>query len=102
MTTEHQPTEDQRRQVETASGMGLPHEQIASIIGIDDKTLRKHYRDELDKGKANANLKVSQCLFDKATSGDTTAAIWWTKAQMGWSERQKLEHSGGVSVKWMG
>jgi hypothetical protein len=33
-------------------------------------------------------------LFNKAQGGDTTALIWWTKAQMRWAETQKLEHTG--------
>lgn len=94
----HIPTDEFRRQAETLAGLGLPHEQIAAVIGIDDKTLRKYYPDELRVGKANANAKVAQTLFDKATGGDTTAAIWWSKAQMGWSEKMGVEHSGDVVV----
>jgi hypothetical protein len=45
-------------------------------------------------GKAKANSQVGRTLFQKATSGDTTAMIWWTKTQMKWSETQKVEHTG--------
>ena len=51
---EHKPTDENRKLVESTSGLGLPHEQIAILVGIDDKTLRKHYRHELDVGKAKA------------------------------------------------
>jgi hypothetical protein len=33
-------------------------------------------------------------LFQKATAGDTTSLIWWTKTQMKWSETQKHEVTG--------
>jgi hypothetical protein len=89
MTAKHKSTQKNRTQVEEMAGYGLPHEQIGAIIGIDDKTLRKYYRIELDRGKASANAKVVKSLFHKATEDkDTTAMIWWTKAQMGWSEKQ--------------
>ena len=94
MSHEHKPTADTKRLVETSSGLGLPHEQIGALVGIDDKTLRKHYRQELDVGKAKASAKVAQTLFNKALSGDTTAMIWWSKAQMRWAEVQKHEMSG--------
>lgn len=92
--TEHQPSDEQRRLVESTSGLGLPHEQIAALIGIDDKTLRKHYRKELDEGKAKASSQVAKTLYNKALAGDTTALIWWTKSQMKWSETVKQEVTG--------
>jgi hypothetical protein len=94
MSHEHIPTDEQKKLVESTSGLGLPHEQIASLVGIDDKTLRKHYRKELDEGKAKANSQIAKTLYSKATSGDTTALIWWTKTQMKWSETVKQEHLG--------
>ena len=91
---EHIPNAENKRLVETSAGLGLPHEQIGALIGIDDKTLRKHYRTELDVGKAKASAQIAKTLFNKAQGGDTTALIWWTKAQMRWAETQKQEHSG--------
>ena len=101
----HQPTDESRRMVESTSGLGLPHEQIAILVGIDDKTLRKYYRTELDTGKAKANGQIAKTLFSKALAGDTASLIWWTKSQMRWSETVKQEVTGadgepltGISV----
>lgn len=93
MSLKHKPDGKSRRIAEQMSGLGLPHEQIAAIIGIDDKTLRKYYQPELKIGKAKASSQVAKRLYDKALSGDTTACIWWTKAQMGWCEKVKSEIS---------
>jgi hypothetical protein len=90
----HKPTEETRKMVESTSGLGLPHEQIAILVGIDDKTLRKYYRAELDMGKAKANGQIAKTLFSKAVGGDTTSLIWWTKTQMRWSETIKQELTG--------
>jgi predicted transcriptional regulator len=90
----HEPTEQTRKLAESSSGLGLPHESIACLIGIDDKTLRKYYRSELDMGKAKANGQIAKTLYSKATAGDTTALIWWTKTQMRWSETVKQEITG--------
>ena len=104
MNHEHLPTDESKRMVESTSGLGLPHEQIAILVGIDDKTLRKHYRAELDMGKAKANGQIAKTLFSKATSGDTTALIWWTKTQMRWAETVKQEFTGAdgqdLVIKW--
>ena len=91
----HRPTEDFRKQVQEASGLGLPQDQICALVGISDVTLRKHYESELGMGKAKASAAVAKTLFNKATVGqDTTAMIWWTKAQMRWSETVRQELTG--------
>lgn len=96
MRPEFVPTDKEREQVEAMSGYGLPHDNIAILIreGIDSDTLKKHFKKELQSGKAKANAKVGQTLFQKATGGDTTAMIWWSKTQMKWAETQKLELTG--------
>ena len=90
-----EPTEDQLKQIETMSAMGITHEQMSAIIGVDAKTLRKHCRKELDQGSIKATMKVAQNLFKQATEeGNTAAMIFWMKARAGWSEKTKTELSG--------
>jgi hypothetical protein len=98
---EHEPTEKTRTQVQQASGLGLPQEQIGALIGISDKTLRKYYATELALGKATASASIAKSLFNKAQAGDTTAMIWWTKAQMGWGETNttKLANPDGSAIE---
>jgi len=96
----HAPTDVTRKQAQQAAGFGLPQDQIGALLGIDDKTLRKHYPDELALGRAMASAAVGESLFRRAISGeDTTAAIWWTKCQMRWSPPPALvEVSGLISI----
>ena len=95
----HEPTDETRRLVEMMAGCGTPQMQIAPMVGISDETLRKYYRRELDLGLIKANAKVAEALFRQATEeGNTAAAIWWTKARMGWRERSGAEHSGSLSL----
>ena len=86
------PSEGERKQVETLAGLGMPIRHIACLIreGIAADTVLKYFKDELERGKAKANAKVAHTLFQKATSGDTTAMIWWTKTQMKWTERVEV------------
>lgn len=94
MVAAYEPTEERRRLVSALSGFGVPQEDIATHIGIDAKTLRKHYREELDRGMVEANAKVAQSLFRMATQGNNVAAaIFWMKARAGWREKQTVEHS---------
>ncbi len=70
----HLPEPSQRRQVEAMAGYGVPEVDIARVLGIDPKTLRKHYREELDTGHIKANAKVAESLFRKAT-GDGRQSV---------------------------
>jgi hypothetical protein len=86
-----EPTEEERRTVRVLSGYGVPQEGIATHIGVDAKTLRKHFRDELDRGSVEATAKVAQTLFHLATVDKYVAAvIFWMKARAGWRETKVL------------
>lgn len=83
------PTTEDRKLALTLSAYGVPQEEIAKRIGIrSPKTLRKHYREELDRGSLDANCKVVQTLFRMATSGkDARATMFWLQNRAGWRDR---------------
>ena len=91
-TTPHQPTSETMALVRMHTTVGTDQETLARIMGIDPKTLRKYYRDELDVSKAQANATIGGALFNKAKGGDTTAMIFWMKTQAGWREKQDVNH----------
>ena len=98
----HRPDPTSRRQVEAMVGYGVPELAIARVIAIDAKTLRKHYREELDTGQIKATAKVAESLFRKATgdgSQSVTAAIFWLKTRGGWREAPQDHHVGHYDVR---
>ena len=85
----HRPDAFHRRQVEAMAGYGVPERDIARVLAVDAKTLRRHYREELDTGHIKATAKVAEFLFRKATTEGpqcVTAAIFWMKTRGGWRE----------------
>lgn len=86
-------TDIERAQVEKMAGLGVPLHQIGSLIreGIDKDTVIKHFRKELDNGKAKINSKIGLSLYQQAMAGNTSAAIWWTKSQMGWRDQSRID-----------
>jgi hypothetical protein len=93
----HKPDPASRRQVEAMAAYGIPEIDIARVVGVDPKTLRKHYRDELDMGETKANAQVAGFLFNAARSGNVTAQIFWLKTRARWRETPlELRHSGSV------
>jgi hypothetical protein len=82
------PTEEQRKMVRSMAAYGTPQEKIACFLSLRSaKTLRRHFREELDRGATEANAQVAQSLYQQATSGKkTAAAIFWLKSRAGWRE----------------
>jgi hypothetical protein len=98
----HKPDPAQRRQVEAMAAYGIPEPDISRVVGIDPKTLRKHYRDELDMGETKANAQVAGFLFNSAKNGNVTAQIFWLKTRAKWRETPvELRHSGSIGRKDM-
>ena len=80
------------------TAMGAKQEDIAARIGVrSPKTLRKHFRDELDQGASEANLAVAQSLFKAAKAGDVKAAMFWLRYRAGWRDRPDFDPSGVAS-----
>jgi hypothetical protein len=68
---------------------GVPEMDIARVLGIDPKTLRKHYREELDTGSIKANSRIAESLYKKAVGEgpqSVTACIFWLKTRAHWKE----------------
>lgn len=111
------PTDEQRRLVSALAGYGAPQEYICGKIinpqtekPIDKKSLEKHFRAELDAAMQDTDLKMVESLFiqgvgrpaqyDKGgklvreeLKPSVAAAIFWTKARLGWSERVVHDHN---------
>ena len=85
----HVPTKETQDLVESLSGFGIPQEEISKLIGIDPKTLRLHYVDQIELSGIKATAKVAANLFSMACRPNREglqAAIFWLRVRAGWSE----------------
>ena len=86
---QHNPNDDTRASVHLMTSRGTTQSMAANALGIEEKCLRRHYRDELDTGTVQADMAAAGNLFRIATSegpGAVTAAIFWLKTRAGWRE----------------
>jgi ribonuclease HII len=99
----YDPTPEQRKMVNAMASVGVPQEEISTVLGIDSKTLRKHFREELDTALIRANAKVAANLFTQATKDDfraAPAAMFWAKTRMGWREKLDVNVTGSVKINF--
>ena len=73
MTAEYEPTAEQRALVESASAIGITQAEIANQLKIDEKTLRKHFREELSSGKFKIDMTAGKTLVELMKSRDDTS-----------------------------
>jgi|SRR5579871_1781015 len=99
------PTEDHRQLVHTLVAMGIREDSIARCIRnpqtgrpIDAKTLRKHFREEIDTAEVQMLGAVGKSLFRLATGSGraaVTACMFILRTRGGWREPPRaIEHSG--------
>ena len=68
MPAEYEPTDAQRALVESAAAFGLTQADIAEQLKIDEKTLCKHFRDELSSGKFKVDMTAGKTLVGSLDS----------------------------------
>lgn len=83
-----QATDEHRRQVTLMVGVGIQQELIAKVLNCDIKTLRKHFKKELEVGKATVITKVAAQLMRNIEKGKEASAIFFLKTQAGWREKE--------------
>ncbi len=88
----HQRDNEIADSVRVLAGLGLRIEQIGLYHELTTDTIRDHYGEEFRIGEVQTNAQVGAALFqtakDRTHKSHVQAAIWWTKARMGWTEAQ--------------
>jgi len=82
------PNVEQCGMVRSMAAYGIRQEEIARCLGLRSaKTLRRHFREELDRAAPEANARVAQSLYQQATAGKKTGTvIFRLKVRVGWRE----------------
>ena len=104
-----EPTAEQRKNVETLAGLGMPQEQICLLVEdphtgkpISDDALRRLFPLELERGPARFYGMIGQSLAARALNlkhpQGAMCAIWLSKARMGWKDKSVVEFEGRAGV----
>lgn len=99
-TIPHVPTDETKKMVRDLSANGIPEQGVSEVLGIDQKTLRKYYAQEIREERFIRVMKVGNALYKSALSGDTTAAIFYLKTQGRWrTEDNKVFQENDEQIK---
>lgn len=85
----HYPTEMQRRLVRVLAAHGIAQREISRALAIDPKTLRLHYRRELDVGAVKLEAALVLHLYRLASGNGPVALkalVFLLRSRFGWSK----------------
>ena len=88
MPAEYEPIDAQRSLVENAAAFGLTQADIAEQLGIGEKTLRKHFRDELSGGKFTLGHAARTLRPVKTLFGWVIDQLW----EDAFADRENISH----------
>lgn len=86
--------------VEKLASIGLTMQEIASAVGVSDRTLRRKMQsmtdlaDAIERGRHKGTATILNAMFKKASNGDVTAAKWWLSVHANRTEKTAQEHTG--------
>lgn len=86
MPAKYIKTKEATAKVKEFAQSGVTQRDIAAAISVSINTLRKHYKDELNRSRAVANQAVAGMLYEQCKKGNVTAQIFWLKTRGGWRE----------------
>lgn len=90
------PTAQQRRLVMVLRGAGLTPDDVAREVGTSRSTLYKHFKHELDHGRATVVARIGAKVVQKALAGDNAMIQFYLRCHGGpaWRDTQRVEHTG--------
>lgn len=90
-----EPGPEQAAQVEKMTALGLSSDDIAAVLRIEPKLLKKYYAYEIETADKRTNAEVAKIALQMAMSGavpDMTK--FWLKTRAGWKETKVTEVTG--------
>lgn len=98
-------TEDEIKAINHMAMVGMTQEQIAGYLCVNRDTFRKYLQENSElkhafsKGKNSGIRNVSIRAYSMAMSGkNPQMTAFYLKAKAGWTEVQKVEHSGRQEI----
>jgi hypothetical protein len=85
------PTKTDRDTVAVMVAGGIAQADIARARGISERTLRNHYKDEIEAGATHLNTVVLVEWIKRIKAGDFQAIKWWCQSRMGMSEKLSID-----------
>jgi DNA-binding CsgD family transcriptional regulator len=77
-----------KEQIESLARLGCTDEEIADCFGIAPRTVTRHFREPLHKGRAMLKTRIRRAQLKAADSGNVSMLVWLGKQLLGQADKQ--------------
>ena len=96
----HVPDDESRAKVKFAIGLGASEDAVARRLGIAPKTMRKHYRKELDTAMEDFKAMALESAGLKVAEGNVAMLIFLMKTRWGFRETLDVGGNNGGPIRY--
>ena len=82
--------------IQMLASFGCSIIEIAKYFKMDESTVRKNYKDELETGRESLKVRLRQLQWDHAARGNTALLIWLGKQYLGQTDRKEIDLIGNL------
>ena len=82
--------------IQMLASFGCSIVEIAKYFKMDESTVRKNYKDELETGRESLKVRLRQLQWDHAARGNTALLIWLGKQYLGQTDRKEIDLIGNL------
>ena len=82
--------------IQMLASFGCSITEIAKYFRIDESSVRKNYKDELETGRESLKVRLRQLQWDHAARGNTALLIWLGKQYLGQTDRKEIDLIGNL------
>jgi AraC-like DNA-binding protein len=82
--------------VQMLASFGCSIVEIAKYFKMDESTVRKNYKDELETGRESLKVKIRTLQLKFAERGNTALLIWLGKQYLGQTDRKEIDLIGNL------
>ena len=94
----HEPTAELQKKALALAQRGVPHDLIALSLGVAESTLEKHYKEQLDAGRAHCVSNLLTMAFERAKKSDAIL-IFLLKTKAGLRETGPTQGEAAKAAK---
>ncbi len=84
--------------VEMLASFGCTHFEIAKFFQCDESTVRKEYKEVMEKGQEKMKLRLRQLQWKHAELGNTSLLIFLGKNYLNQTDKAQVDHIGNLEA----
>lgn len=80
-------------EVRRLAAFGATMIEIANFYGVSTDSIKRSFRDDIEKGHQDMKFSLRRKQLDSALNGSNTMLVWLGKQMLGQADKQEVDHN---------